>query len=186
MGVTPRLFTACIAASAIFALNSTAAEAKNSSIESAGTIVAIALPLTAATISASKNDWDGVLQLSVVTAATVGTSLLLKKVVHEERPDGSDMESFPSDTSALAFAPAQYLWQRYGWQYGVPAYAAAAFVGYSRVESDKHHWWDVAASAGLSLAFNEWITDRYEPPRDFSGGAYLLPDGGYVSFHLRF
>ena len=186
MRAISRLSCSCLAASAIFAIAGTPAEAKNSGIADAGTIVAIALPITAATISATKSDWDGILQMTVATAATVGTAFLLKKVVHEERPDGSDNKSFPSDTAALAFAPAQFLWQRYGWEYGVPAYAAAAFVGYSRVESKQHHWWDVVASAGISWTFNELITDRYNPPRDFNAGAIVTPDGGFVSLNYRF
>jgi membrane-associated phospholipid phosphatase len=186
MRLISRTSCSCFALSAIFAIAVQPAEAKNSSIESAGTIVAIALPITAASISASKSDWDGILQMTVATLATVGTSYLLKTVVHEDRPDHSDNKSFPSDTAALAFAPAQFLWQRYGWEYGVPAYAAASFVGYSRVEAKQHHWWDVAASAGISIAFNEWITDRYEPRHRFETGAYLLPGGGYLALNYRF
>ncbi|HEX3664216.1 MAG TPA: hypothetical protein VHU23_03165 [Rhizomicrobium sp.] len=89
--------------------------------------MAIALPLTAAGIA---KDGHGLAQLGGVTGLTVGTAFLLKYVVHEERPDHSDNQSFPSDTAALAFAPAQFLWTRYGWQYGAPAYLAAGYVGY--------------------------------------------------------
>ena len=60
------------------------------------------------------------------TVATVGIAYGLKQVIREQRPDGSDFKSLPSDTSALAFAPAQFLWDRYGWQYGLPAFAAAS------------------------------------------------------------
>jgi membrane-associated phospholipid phosphatase len=114
------------------------ADAKTDRIETAGTIVAVALPVAAGSITAPKHDWSGFAQLVAVTAATVGTVFTLKYVVHEERPDHSDNQSFPSDTSAVAFAPAQFLWDRYGWQYGAPAYLAAGFVGYSRVESRQH------------------------------------------------
>ena len=85
----------------------------------------------------------------------MGTAYALKQFVRERRPDKSDFESFPSDTSALAFAPAQYLWDRYGWQYGVPAYLAAGFVGFSRIDAKKHHWYDVAASAGIAFTFSK-------------------------------
>lgn len=172
-----------VAASALFSFAS-AANAKTDHIETAGQIVAVALPVAAAGVTVYKDDWSGLAQLAAVTAATVGTAFALKYVVHEERPDHSDDHSFPSDTSALAFAPAQFLWSRYGWQYGVPAYAAAAFVGYSRVESKQHHWWDVAASAGLSWGYNKLITRHYTRP-DLYGGAYLTPGGGYVSMSYR-
>src|SRR5205809_694724 len=93
--------------------------------ESLGTDVAIALPLIAGGITLAKDDWKGGFQLGVDTVATVGLAYGLKHVIHEERPDKSDNKSMPSDTSALAFAPAQFLWDRYGWRYGLPAYAAA-------------------------------------------------------------
>src|SRR6185312_8227793 len=98
--------------------------------ESVGTGVAIALPAIAGGITLYKDDWMGAAQLTV---ATVGLAYGLKHVIREQRPDKSDFQSMPSDTSALAFAPAQFLWDRYGWEYGVPAYAAATFVAWSRV-----------------------------------------------------
>ena len=36
---------------------------------------------------------------------------------------------------ALTDASADYMWSRYGWRYGVPAYLVAGFVGYSRVDA---------------------------------------------------
>ena len=154
--------------------------AKSSSIETGGTAVAIALPLTAAGIALWKHDGTGVKQLTEVAALTVGTAFLLKYAIHEERPDHSDDRSFPFDTSALAFAPAQFLWTRYGWQYGAPAYLAASFVGYSRVESQQHHWWDVVASAGLSWGYNRLITSSYFPS-DLYGSASVSSNGAYRS-----
>src|ERR1700749_2753883 len=118
--------------SAIFALLMLAAAgnaAGAKGIESAGTDIAIALPLLAGGYAASKDDWTGLAELTVDTLATVGTAYGLKHVVRERRPDGSDYQSFPSDTAALAFAPAQFLWDRYGWEVGLPAYAAAGFAG---------------------------------------------------------
>src|SRR5690348_5341374 len=110
--------------------SSPAAAATTSNIETAGKAVALALPLVAVGISLGHHeDWDGVAELGVSTAATLGAAYLLGHVVREQRPDHSDFHSFPSDTAALAYAPADYLWARYGWQYGLPAYAAATFVG---------------------------------------------------------
>jgi membrane-associated phospholipid phosphatase len=114
----------------------------------------------------------------------VGSTYVLKSVIKEQRPDKSDFKSFPSDTAALAFAPAQFLWDRYGWEYGVPAYAAAIFVGYSRVEAKKHHWYDVAASAGLSFGFSKLFTSTYH--RGFNYRASVAPDSVYASVDYRF
>ena len=163
-----------------------AAAETTSTIESAGTDTAIALPLVAGGIALWKSDWRGAEQLTFATALTVGTSLAFKQFVREQRPDHSDFKSFPSNTSALAFAPAQFLWQRYGWEYGVPAYAAAAFVGYSRVDAKQHHWWDVAASAAISLGYNELITTRYRKPYGLTSNLSADPSGIYASLDYRF
>jgi membrane-associated phospholipid phosphatase len=146
--------------------------------ENLGTDVAIALPLIAGGITLAKDDWKGTAQFGVDTVATVGIAYGLKHIIHEQRPDKSDNMSMPSDTAALAFAPANFLWDRYGWQYGIPAYAAATFVAWSRVDAQKHHWYDVTASAALAFGVSKIFTTRYQPaglrygvtPTD--GGAY--------------
>src|ERR1700744_6484801 len=162
-----------------------ASTARADAIETTGTGVAIALPLVAAGVSLYQDDRMGLAQLTVDTIATVGTAYALKHIVREERPNGSDFQSFPSDTSALAFAPAQYLWDRYGWEYGVPAYAAAIYTGYSRVEAKEHHWYDVAASAGLAFGFSKIFTTRYHPP-GLIYGAEVSPHGGYIHLSYNF
>jgi membrane-associated phospholipid phosphatase len=175
-----------IAACAALVLMPAAASAKTDTIERVGKALAIAEPIFAGGVSIWRNDWTGLAEMGVTTGASVGTAYALKYVVHEERPDRSDDKSFPSDTAALAFAPANYLWDRYGWQWGVPAYAVAGFVGYSRVKADKHHWWDVAASAAISLGYTKIFTTRYIRSYNVYGSAYVTPDGGYVTMNYRF
>jgi membrane-associated phospholipid phosphatase len=175
-----------IAGALVLAAAPAQAGSPNDGIEKAGVIVSIVLPTAAGGISLYKNDWQGLAQLATVTAATVGSAYLLKHVVHEERPDGSNDQSFPSDTAALAFAPASYLWDRYGWEYGAPAYAAAAFVGYSRVESKQHHWWDVATSAGMAWGFSQLVTSRYHDYGNLQAGLYATPEAAFVSVDYKF
>lgn len=163
-----------------------AAQAKTDNIERAGQAIAIAMPFVAGGISIARNDWNGLGQMGIVTIASVGTAYGLKYVVHEERPDHSDNKSFPSDTSALAFAPANYLWDRYGWQWGVPAYLLAGFVGYSRVEAKQHHWWDVAASAGIAFGYNKLFTTRYMRRNNIYGTAYATSHSAYVGMTYNF
>src|SRR6202012_5817111 len=150
------------------------------SIAKAGEAIAIALPVAAGGITISKSDWTGLAQLVVDTGATVGTAYGLKYAVHEERPDHSDNKSFPSDTAALGFAPAQFLWDRYGWQYGAPAYVAALFVVYSRVEAKQHHVWDLPASAGISFGYSKIFTMRFRN-YNFYTSLNATPNGAYVS-----
>ena len=153
--------------------------------------VAIALPLVAGGISLYKGDWNGAGQLVLATGATVGTALVLSHFVKEERPyckglPGCDNRAFPSDTAALAFAPAQYLWNRYGWEYGVPAYAAAGFVGATRVISKEHTVWDVATSGVISWTYNWIITGRYHAPENVYSGLYASPHGAMFALNYRF
>jgi membrane-associated phospholipid phosphatase len=180
--------TACAAIA--IALGTVPAQAFSN--ESAGTAVAVALPLVAGGITLYKRDWTGTAQAVVSTVLTVGTVYGLKHIVRECRPFAvtagtcsSNRDSFPSDTSALAFAPAEFLRERYGWQYGLPAYAAAAYVGWSRVDAQKHHWYDVATSFGISLLYNEIITTRYHPKRGFYTDLDADSRGVYASLNYR-
>lgn len=163
----------------------------SSSNETIGRDVAVALPVIAGGITVWRHDWTGLAQLAVSGIATVGTVYGLKQIVRECRPfaepcthNSGNWDSFPSGTSAVAFVPAQYLWQRYGWEYGVPAYAAAAYVGYSRVDGKEHHWWDVMASAAISIGYNEIFTTRYHP-RGLYSDLSASPDGVYATLHYR-
>lgn len=181
-----RTAIAMVALLSLAATPALAATGNKKGLQDAGKIVAIALPVAAGSVSLFKNDWHGIAQLVLVTGLTVGTAYGLKQVVHEERPDHSDSKSFPSDQAALAFAPAAYLWDRYGWEYGVPAYAAAGFVSYARVESNRHHWWDVVASAGIGWIYSRLITREYHPPQNFYTGAYVTPHAAFVTVDYRF
>lgn len=167
----------CLAA----ALAAAALPARADNIATAGTAVAIALPLTAAGIAVYKRDWNGVIDLGLTTLATVGTAYALKHVVKEKRPDGSDFQSFPSDTSALASSGSSFLWARYGWQYGLPAFAASSFVSYSRVEAKKHHWYDTAASTVLAIGYSALFTPRFNKYAIYSS-LDVSPDGAMLRF----
>jgi membrane-associated phospholipid phosphatase len=155
------------------------------STQSLGQDVAIMLPIIAGGVSFTKSDWIGGAELTLDTATTVGVAYALKHVIREQRPDKSDFQSMPSDTAALGFAPAQFLWDRYGWQYGVPAYAAATFVAWSRVDAQKHHWYDVTASAALAFGFSKIFTTTYQP-RGLDYGIAPTNGGAYASLSYNF
>ena len=150
-----------LAAGLAAALGIVATPASADGVKTAGEILRIALPVAAGGFSLYREDYDGVLQLGVSEIFSVGSSLLLEHFVHEQRPDKSDYKSFPSDSTAVAFSAASFLQIRYGWDYGAPAYAVAAFVGYSRVEAKKHHWGDVLAGALIGWGASEITTVRY-------------------------
>jgi membrane-associated phospholipid phosphatase len=164
-------------------LLSSQASAKNDGIETAGNVVKFALPVAGVAIALYRNDDDGALQLGVSWVGAYGVSLLFKQFVHEERPDHMGHDSFPSDSTATAFAAATSLQVRYGWDYGLPAYALATFVGVSRVAADKHHWHDVAAGALIGWAIGELLTDPYQPFPEVQ--AYADSKGAGFNAHWR-
>ena len=159
--------------------------APSKTLENAGTGTAIALPMIALGISTYKRDWTGVAQLTVETGLTVGTALLLKQLVREQRPDHSDFHSFPSATTALAASGSSYLWGRYGWRYGLPAFLLTQFVSYSRVQAKQHHWYDTLASSAIAAGYGYFITTPYQKKYGVYTNLSASPDGGAMSVSYR-
>lgn len=148
--------------------------------ETYGDVMRFALPAVALGITAAKRDKDGALQLAATAVPTFGLTYGLKALVHEQRPDHSGDDSFPSGHTSSAFLGASYLHYRYGWEYGLPAYALATLVAASRVEADKHHVHDVLASVLIANVSAYFLTD---PQND---RVFLLPycDGRKRTFGI--
>jgi membrane-associated phospholipid phosphatase len=163
-----------------------AAAKENKTITTAGTGIAIALPVIAAGITAYKRDWNGTAELAATTLATVGTAFALKQIVRERRPDGSDYKSFPSDTTALGASGSSFLFRRYGWQYGLPALAASQFVSYSRVQADKHHWYDTLASSAIAFGYASIFTTRFQKRYNVYSEIEPGPDGAMFRMAYKF
>lgn len=130
-------------------------------IETAGTVLSIGLPVAAGGLTFSNDDGLGRLQLAASELATFGVTYGLKAVVDESRPDGGS-QSFPSAHTSVSFAAADFMRKRYGWEYGAPAFALAGFVGYSRVEANRHHVHDVLAGAAIGILAGELLTTQAE------------------------
>ena len=157
-----------------------------STLESVGTDLAVALPLMAGGIAVYKGDWVGVEQLGVGTVFTVGTAYGLKQFIREQRPDKSDFQSFPSDTVALSASGSSFLWARYGWRYGLPAFALSEFVAYTRVDAKKHHWYDTLASSGIAASYAFIFDTRYREPRHIYSSLSATPDSAYLQLTYNF
>ena len=89
------------------------------------------------------------------------TTVLLKKSINKTRPNGNCCESFPSGHTSAAFMGASFIQKRYGWKVAVPAYIGASYVGYSRVQSNKHYTVDVVAAAAIGIASSYYFTKPY-------------------------
>lgn len=142
----------------------------------------------------SRDEWP---QLAVTAAAswvaTAGVAYVLKHSVKEWRPDGSDQLSFPSGHSCFAFAGATVLHKEFGrlspW-ISVAGYGIATMTAIDRVVNDRHHWYDVAAGAGIGILSTEvtyYLGDKlFKNSRLFNNDhASLVFTGTQLSLALR-
>ncbi|MCL1056851.1 phosphatase PAP2 family protein [Shewanella gelidimarina] len=134
-----------------------------SDLEQSGDILHLLIPVAALGGSLIyEDDYEGAWQL--VKTGVVSRLVVegLKYTVDKERPDGSGDDSFPSGHAADTFAAATFVQQRYGWKWAIPAYVGAAYVGYTRVASDKHQVEDVLAGAAIGVLSGLYFTDPYK------------------------
>jgi membrane-associated phospholipid phosphatase len=136
--------------------------------EKAGDVLRLTLPAAAFAVTIRKDDADGRKQFYRSFAANVGATLLLKAVVDDERPDGTDDDAFPSGHASMAFQAAGFLHRRYGARKAWPAYVLAGFVGWSRLDADEHDETDVVAGAALGAASALLLADRLRDGRQVS------------------
>ena len=116
-----------------------------------------------------------------IMALTV--SGVIKKTAQRERPDGSDTRSFPSGHTSVSFASATVLQRELGWKVGIPAYAAATYVGMARIEKKKHFLSDVAFGAAIGILSGRTITIGSGEKR-FAVSPVVTPGGAAVNFSL--
>ena len=133
--------------------------------------LAVGLPLLAAGTAFGKGDSQGVKELTYSLGATLAATTALKSLIHEQRPDGSGNDSFPSGHTAIAFAAARFIDKRYAPEASPYLYAAAGLTALARVKADKHYTKDVVAGAALGYASAEYFT------RPIAGGAVSLMPG---------
>jgi membrane-associated phospholipid phosphatase len=130
-------------------------------IERTGDLLQLAMPGAAVVAIAVHHDGGGLLQFAESVALNQGVTDGLKYAINERRPNGGHY-SFPSGHTSIAFCSAEFLRKRYGWEYGIPAYVAAAFTGYSRVESREHWTHDVVAGAAIGFGSSYLFTRSYK------------------------
>ena len=85
---------------------------------------------------------------------------VFKLTAQRKRPGGSS-DSLPSGHSSATFATASVLGGHFGWKAGLPAYAAAGFVGWTRVR-DRAHWLsDVVVGAAVGTIVGRTVTSGH-------------------------
>ncbi len=93
-------------------------------------------------------------------------------------PFGNGERAFPSGHTSTAFQSASFIQKRYGWEYGIPAYALAGFTGYSRLNAQKHDGWDVLAGAVVGIGSTYLFTTPYQ--REHFELSFKSGDGDYL------
>ncbi|MDR1730265.1 MAG: phosphatase PAP2 family protein [Prevotellaceae bacterium] len=113
------------------------------------------------------SDWGRLLtETSVSGVVTVGLFSGIKYLVDKERPNTSNLNSFPSGHTATAFMMASWLHKEYGLTrspfYSIAGYSVATIVGVTRQLRNKHWYSDVLFGAGvgyLGVEVGYWISD---------------------------
>jgi hypothetical protein len=138
-----------------------------------------ALAIAKLTGSERASDVAGkVLRAQILSQAVTG---VIKKAAQRERPDGSDTRSFPSGHTSVSFASATVLQREFGWKIGIPAYAAATYVGTARIEKKKHFLSDVAFGAAIGILSGRTVTIG-SGNKKFSVTPVAAPGGVGVGF----
>ncbi|MCL6294070.1 phosphatase PAP2 family protein [Jejuia spongiicola] len=137
-------------------------------IQDAGDVIQLALPATAFLGTLIKGDKKGSWQFVKAFSTNLAVTYALKYAINKPRPDGAtDGHAFPSGHTSVAFQSAAFIQRRYGWEYGIPAYALAGFVAYSRTEgfNDRHDAWDVLGGIVVGIGSTYLFTSEYQKER---------------------
>jgi membrane-associated phospholipid phosphatase len=93
----------------------------------------------------------------------------IKVAADRTRPNGGKY-SFPSGHTSATFTTAAVLEAHFGWRTGVPAYALAGFVGWTRVREHVHWLSDVAFGAALGTVAGRTVAGGHR-----GGGWTIVP-----------
>jgi membrane-associated phospholipid phosphatase len=150
-------------------------------LETTGDIILYSLPLTALTATLLIKDREGTKQFAKGFLVNQALTFSLKAIVKKERPDGDGFDSFPSGHTSTAFQSAAFIQKRYGWKYGVPAFALAGLTGYSRINADRHDFTDVLFGTIIGIGSSYLFTTPYQRKH-----YQLTFSGGYENFAIGF
>lgn len=154
-------------------------KAQNTSIESAGDVGIIIVPIAVLSATLIKGDKKGAWQFTKGFLFNQAVTLGLKSIINKPRPDLSNNNAFPSGHTSTTFQGASFIHRRYGFKYSISAYAVAGFTAFSRINAKKHDGWDVLAGAIIGIG-SSWIfttpyqQEHYELSFKSSHGEHLV------------
>lgn len=98
----------------------------------------------------------------------------LKFASGRRRPSGGP-ESLPSGHTSASFASAAVLDAHFGWRVGIPAYAVAGFVGWTRVRDNAHWLTDVIVGSAIGVSVGRTVARGH---RDGERTWTIVPSAG--------
>lgn len=103
----------------------------------------------------SRSDWMRIVNSRMFAyGVNVGVTEGLKRIIRQERPDGSDFKSTPSGHAAMAFMSAAILDEEYGYVspfVTLGGYAVSTAIAYDRTRGNHHYAGDVILGTGIGL-----------------------------------
>lgn len=167
-------------------LRAASLSAQSKFVERSTDVLCLAPSATGLIKAIAEKDKKGILQLGLSTATTLAINYGLEAVIKKDRPDGTGRHAFPSTHTAVAFDGASFLLRRYGWLWGVPAYAVAAYVAWGRTYAKRHDWWDVLGGAAIGAGAAFIYTRPFVKKADVSIAPASFGDGGGISMVVNF
>ena len=149
--------------------------------EKIGDVLNVLIPALAFLPSVYMQDEKAKIEFLKAYGSTILTTYVLKFTVREERPNGTNLRSFPSGHTSSAFSGATFIHKKYGLLYALPAYVGSVYTAYSRVHAKKHFTHDVIAGAVIGAGFSWYFITPYE-------GFNVTPlvDSGYYGLELDY
>ena len=135
---------------------------KEKQIEKAGNILQLLILTGGYAATFIVDDKEGRVQFYKSFFTNLGITYALKYSISKPRPENNGVHSFPSGHTSAAFQGATFILKRYGWEFGIPAYIGAAFVGFSRDEGDKHDFVDIPVGAAIGILSSYYFTTPYK------------------------
>ncbi len=160
-------------------------ESHNKTVKTSGDVLLVALPTSVALTTLILDDKKGSWQFAKGFVANVAVTTALKYAINKRRPYHGGYQAFPSGHTSVTFQSASFIHRRYGFKYALPAYALAAWTGYSRINATRHDGYDVLAGAAVGIGSSLLFTTPYQREHiNLEVASY--EDGFILDFTYRF
>jgi len=126
-------------------------------------LLPVSIIITSKAVDDSNREMKQKLEFAASALVANGvTTVILKKLIGRERPNGLNDRSMPSGHTSQSFAVAAVVNEIYGQNAGIVAYLIASLVGISRINDNDHYLSDVIVGAGIGTAIGRGFAKTYK------------------------